>query len=221
MKNHLLHIILFSISFLCAAFAQEKEVENSLKLLEKGKADSVRIILKNLQKKYPSSPTVMYLDGRLTENGKSALSKYLSICTKYPDSKYADAAHYHVYCYYSALGNYKNANNYLQKLKTSYPSSSYVKMVDGELKTKPTVEKKLYTHTIQAGAFINKDNALALKSDLQADGYITEIKEKSLGGTILHVVCAGRFTNEKEAAPVLAKINKEYKLNGRIVLLNK
>lgn len=221
MKNHFLHILFFSISFFAAAAAQEKEVEKSLRLLEQGKADSSRIILKSLIQKYPSSASVLYLDAMHCSDGKISLSKYLNICSKYPASKYADASLYRVYSYYYAMGNYRKANEYRQKLTAQYPKSSYIKMIDAELPGKESVEKNVYTHTIQAGAFISKDNASSLSRDLQADGYTTEIKEKSLGGTTLHIVYAGRFQNEKEASSVLAKINKEYRLNGRIVLLNK
>lgn len=221
MKRHFLHIIIVSFVFSCALFAQEKEVEDCLKKIELGKSDSSKVILKGLLKRYPLSASVLFLDGVLTADGKEALVKYLSVVDNNPDSKYADAALYRIYSYYYALGNYEKAKKYLQKLKTSYPKSPYIKTADPSYQNQIDDTKQSYTHTIQAGAFINKANAKELRTELEEEGYVTEMKEKSLGGTMLHIVYAGKFYSEKEAEEALAKINKDYRLDGRVIAVKK
>lgn len=221
MKNQFIYIIILSITFFCSSYSQEKEVETALRFVEQGRTDTAKIILKKLVSKYPSSPSVFYLDGVLTKDGNSSLNKFLTISNKYPKSKYADASLFKVFSYYYALGNYSKANQYLQKLKLSYPGSSYIKAADPEYTEKQDAPDLTCIYKIQAGAFINKDNANSLQADLEDAGYSTEIKKKSLGGATLLIVYAGCFVNEKEASGVLAKLNKDFRLNGRIVNMKK
>jgi tetratricopeptide (TPR) repeat protein len=220
MKLSFLNIAVTVVFISCVAFPQEREVENCLKKIEQGKSDSAKIVLKGLLKKYPDSPSALFLDGVLTTDGKDALTKYLLLVDKYPDSKYADAALFRIYSYYYALGLYSNADRYLQKLKTSYPESRYIKTADPNFQNKSDIpSKNIFTHTIQAGAFIDKDNAISLCAELDELGYETNMKERSLGGTSLYVIYVGKFQSEAEAEEVLAKINKDYKLEGRVVAL--
>jgi tetratricopeptide (TPR) repeat protein len=220
MKKLLLYGVFIALGFFQNVFGQEKEVEKSLLLIEQGKADSSRIALKSLLKKYPSSPSVIYLDAVCTEDGKNSLKKFTEVYDKFPSSKYADAALFRAYSYYYAAGNYEKADLLYKQLKKSYPHSEYIKNEEPALRYKTEKNKTVYKCTIQAGAFINKSNALALKEDLEDAGYIVKIKEKSLAGAILNVVYAGQFINEKEAAAALLKINKDYKLSGRVVPFN-
>jgi len=221
MNKHICYIVLFVFVMAFTAFAQEEEVTECLKKLDSGDTENVTATLKKLQKKYPASPSVKYLDAIMTHNGKDALAKYIAVYTKYPSSKYADAALFRIYSYYYSLGIYESAQKYMQKLKTSYPSSPYLSIDAIDESFAASDGNKSYTHTVQAGAFLSKDNALSLASDLEDAGYKTEMKSKSLGGTRLYIIYAGRFTNEKDANVVLNKINKLYRLDGRVVPLKK
>jgi tetratricopeptide (TPR) repeat protein len=228
-------IFLIIISLNCEfTFGQDVDIVQYLKQIENGKLDEVKSELPGLKKNYPNSPSVMFLEGVLTENGQEAIIIYNNIIKTYPHSKYADAALYRVYSYYYALGLYETAKTYLDKLKKGYPDSPYIKTAERETssdievaeetaeKTKQVEEKKPdlnYKFTIQAGAFSKVDNAKGLKQDFQDSGYFSEIKDKAVGGTTFHIVYVGKFVNENEASSFLQVVNSEFKLDGRVVKL--
>jgi len=130
----------------------------------------------------------------------------------------------------------KAAEN-LEKLKKEYPESPYIKLTEKvvfstgstttvkplESKTEPKVNEKTnqadYKYTIQAGAFTRKENALKLKSDLDKAGYNSQVIEKSVGGSLFHVVYVGKFTNDDDAKSFLDLINSKFKLQGWVVKL--
>jgi tetratricopeptide (TPR) repeat protein len=83
-----------------------------------------------------------------------------------------------------------------------------------------STDKKNYKFTIQAGAFSSSDNAGLLKKQFEDAGYESNIIEKSVAGTVFHVVLVGKFVTEKEAKDFLQNINSEYSLDGRVVKIN-
>ncbi|MFZ0454885.1 MAG: SPOR domain-containing protein, partial [Ignavibacteriaceae bacterium] len=74
-----------------------------------------------------------------------------------------------------------------------------------------------YKFTIQAGAFTNPTNADALKNNFEDNGFFSEIKDKVVAGTTFRVVYVGKFEDKNEAENFLHVINREFKLDGRIV----
>jgi tetratricopeptide (TPR) repeat protein len=215
--------------------AQDVNIVQYLKQIEKGEVQEVKDRLIELKKSFPQSPNVMFLDGVLTENGQEAIEIYNNILEKYPQSTYADAALYRIYTYYYALGLYDSADKNLVRLKKDYPGSPYIKMaalnlvIDDENETQPnnetTVNTKIddanYKFTVQAGAFTNAVNAASLKKEFEDAGMNAFIKEKNVGGTIFNVVYVGRFINRDEAENYLQIINSRFKLSGRVAELER
>ena len=208
-------------------YSQDVDIVSYLKQIESGEKSEVEEKLPGLKKDYPNSPSVMFLEGVLTQNGQEAVTIYTKIVTYYPYSKYADAALYRIYSYYYALGLYDTAKNHLNRLKKDYPQSPYIKIAERNIPSenefssreqKPDEKKQLdYKYTIQAGAFGKLANAQSLKKDFQDSGFFSEIKEKVVGGTTFQVVYVGKFVNEEEAKNFLQVINSEFKLDGRVV----
>ncbi len=209
------------------SIAQDVDIVSYLKQIESGKKEEVEEILPELKKKYPNSPSVMFLEGVLTENGQDAVSIYSKIVNSYPASKYADASLYRIYSYYYALGLYEAAKNHMDRLKKEYPDSPYIKISDKNIpsedeitvvnKEQKKIPKTNYNYRIQAGAFGKLQNAQSLKKDFVDSGFKSEIKDKTIGGTVFHVVYVGEFLSEDEAKNFLQVINKEYKLDGRVI----
>ncbi|MEW6702579.1 MAG: SPOR domain-containing protein, partial [Bacteroidota bacterium] len=153
----------------------------------------------------------------------------------------ADAALYRIFSYYYSLGYYKKAETYLNRLKKEFPESPYIKAADRKIPdveepastsngltdlienkhTQPVhvekTETRNYNFTIQAGAFLNVENAKKLSGQLKRENYFTEITTKEIGGTILNVVNVGRFVTEEETKPVLSKLEKKFYIKGRVV----
>jgi tetratricopeptide (TPR) repeat protein len=223
--------ITFSLLFIFlitnSSIAQDMDIVNYLKLIERGEKDEVEKILPGLKEEYPNSPSVMFLDGVLTENGQDAVVIYSKIVNSYPASKYADAALYRIYSYYYALGLYEAAKKHLNKLEKEYPDSPYLKIADKNIPSEDEVvpggKREIETpeiiseFTIQAGAFTKLENAQGLKKDFDDSGFKSNLKDKTIGGTLFHIVYVGEFETENEAKNFLQVINKEFKLDGRVV----
>ncbi len=242
----ILFSILFFLSFVSAfsinVFAQDVNIVQYLKQIEKGEKNKVEEILPKLKKEYPGNPSVMFLEGILTENGQQAVAIYNQIIQKYPRSRYADAALYRVYSYYYAIGMYGTAKEKLEQLQKDYPQSPYIEIAkknipekDNEISSsseeKDSVQVQVepdtasvtengYSYTIQAGAFGVLSNAESLSKSFKNYGYFTKIEDKAVGGTTLHIVYVGRFTNEDDANKMLQLINSKFNLNGRVIKTN-
>ncbi|MGE5353833.1 MAG: SPOR domain-containing protein [Acidobacteriota bacterium] len=219
------------------AYAQEVNVTPYLRQIESGQVESARQGLEKLKKTSPKDPSVMFLDAMLTQEGKDALTKYSEIYQKYPKSRYADASLYWVYSYYYALGSYQKASGYMAELKKNYPKSQFLTMENKNLslvkddtnvtpiEQKKPVDKKSvnsgakkdFKFTIQAGAFLQEENAARLMDSFRDAGYFTEMKKRDIGGSTLNVVNVGKFETEEEARKTLDFINTRYKLNGRVI----
>jgi cell division septation protein DedD len=125
---------------------------------------------------------------------------------------------------------FTEAATWLNRLKKDYPTSPYIKLSDQNIPpadqkdkiqfNKKTDSKIKYKFTIQAGAFSSKENANALKKQFTDAGYSSEIKEKTVGGTVFQVVNVGKFTTEEEAKNFLQQINTQYNLDGRVISVN-
>lgn len=236
MKKHIL-IFVFFLSAICA---QEISVINELKLIEQGETDKARLKLEQLKESNPGSTSVMFLDAVLTEDGTLAFQKYLDIYNKYPKSMYADASVFRIYSYYYAIGSYSTARSYLEKLKTEYPYSPYLKALsleplpdedliadqkqpevikDPEEKNKVPVvvnkEKKFYS--IQIGAFLTKENAEKQKKKYKDSGYYSEIIQKEIGGSLFNIVLVGKFDTITEAQTINQNLSKEFHISGKVI----
>ena len=220
--------------------AQEVDIVPYLKQIESGQRQAAFDKLQDLKNEYPNDPSVLFLEGVLTENGQNAVLIYKQVYNQYPKSKYADASVFRVYSYYYALGLYQSAQTYLDLLKKDYPDSPYLKIAEKKMpakdemtsedkvaKQQPPVKKEEqkkpeqknldYKFMIQAGAFSNVDNALVLKKKFESAGFFSEVKEKNVAGTNFNIVYVGKFLTEDQAKNFLDVINSRFSLNGRIV----
>lgn len=227
MKN-IKDIFVFLTFFSTFLLAQEVDISSALRQIESGDIKTAGITLKELKSEKPNDPSVIFLDAVLTANGEEALKKYFIVYEKFPKSKYADAALNRIFSYYYSLGYYKRAESYLSKLKTEFPNSPYIKSADRnipdseevvELTPEAKIDPVKYNFTIQAGAFLNLDNAKKLSEQIQSDGYFSEITSKEIGGSILNVVNVGKFIKEDETKPVLEYLSQKFNLNGRVINL--
>ena len=217
-------------------FSQEINIVDYLKRIESGEIDNVRKELPALLSENRNDPSIKFLDAVLTVDGNEAVTKYEHVYNNYPNSKYADAALYRIFSFYYSLGIYNKAETYLNELKKKYPSSPYLNAADRKIpdeensivesfETLSKIAKSStqqnnqtkYNFTVQAGAFLNFENADKLKDDLIKAGYPSEVNAKTVGGTILNVVTVGKFISEKEADPVLNLLKQNFKLSGRVI----
>lgn len=228
---------IFLLFLLSISFAQV-DIVPALKDIESGDIEEAQSILRTLKTKYPNDANVYFLDAVLSENGEDALYKYSIVFTNHPKSNFADAALYRVFSYYYSLGIYNKAEKYLTQLKEDYPNSPYIKAADRSLPSEdfflkkefkqpkkeiappPRIYEEKYNYTIQAGAFLNKNNANNLKNKFEAKGIYSNVYPKEVGGSLLNIVVVGKFIDPNSAKPILEELKKDFKLNGRVVRLN-
>ncbi len=233
-KMKLTFIFLF---FITSFISAQVDIVSTLKHIEIGEIDEAKSDFRRLNSRYPKDANVKFLAAVLTENGDEALQKYSMVYTKHPNSQFADAALYRVFSYYYSLGIYNKAEKYLAQLKNDYPNSPYIKSADRTLpsedffiqdvaETKKVVAPPIHTvvekynYTVQAGAFLNKTNANNLKRKFEAKGIYADTYTKDVGGSLLNIVVVGKFKTKDSAQPILNELKRDYKLNGRVVLLN-
>lgn len=235
--NNQKHIILLFVLFslYSISFAQV-DIVSTLKHIENGELTEAKNDFKRLNDRYPNDANVQFLDAVLSENGDEALNKYSLVFTKFPNSQFADAALYRVFSYYYSLGIYTKAEQFLAKLKQDYPNSPYINAADRNLPSedafvanypdKPTEQKpkenkivENFKFTIQAGAFLNKNNANNLKKKFEEKGIYSETYTKEIGASLLNVVMIGKFKNNEDAQSILDELKKDFNLNGRIIPL--
>lgn len=228
LKNFIFFITILFF-FTEKSFSQEYNIVHLLKKIEEGKSGEVKEELQPLLKRSPEDPSLLFLSALLTEDGAKANEKYLKIVNVFPKSKYADAALFRIYSYYTAIGDEKEAAVYLKKLKTEYPKSNYLPPLEKVAAVNPEENEVRRTapqkndpalrdrFTIQVGAFSNVKNAEALKTELEDSGYEVDMTEKNVAGSIFNVLYLGKFEDKKSAEKMLDKVNLDFQLNGRVV----
>ncbi len=232
-----IYFSLFLFSFSSVALAQEIDISGALKSIEAGRQTEAETILQRLQKVNSYHPDVIFLEALLTKNGEKSIKKYSLVFEKHPKSKYADVSLFRVFSYYYSLGLYKKAEGFYKRLKIDYPASPYIAAADRKIPdteetlanilNTPTdslqkilsVEAETVKFTIQAGAFLSIENAARLKEQLNEDGFVSEITNRVVGGSLLKVVTAGKFENEEKAKSALTQIEAKYSLKGRVILI--
>jgi len=228
--------LIFILMISAEILPQEIDIVPYLKKIESGNVEEVKEDLVDLKNEYPDDPSVMFLDGVLTENGQQAVVIYQGILDNFPQSKYADAALYRIFSYYYALGLYETAKEKLKLLIINYPASPYIKIAEQNVlpggenisvteetsveQNGQTLPEQNYNFTIQAGAFTNFENAVSLKNDLEKAGILARIGDKNVGGTTFHIVYAGQFITNEDAEEFLKIINTKFDLAGRVVPIN-
>ena len=231
-KNYIRFFFVVAM-FTISLFGQEKDITKYLQAIENGKIAEVKQKLPALLMSNPTDPSLMFLDAVVTSSGERAADKYTSLLQRYPQCKYADACLFRLYNYYSARGLYQKAQQQLATLKEKFPKSSYIKQTDIRIveskKVEPAVKKiedkpkeqpvKLIKSkfTLQIGAFLAEKNANSLKEKVAADGTLSQIKEKNIGGSVFYIVFAGGYSTEKAAEQVIAEVNKKFGVKSRVV----
>jgi len=243
MKKLPINIFLLLVLLLSSVnlFSQEVNIVPYLKQIDNGQKIQAMAQLVKLKDDYPDDPSVMFLEGVLTQNGQDAVAIYNKIINEHPKSRYADASVFRIYSYYYSLGLYGTANSFLNRLKNDYPNSPYIKIAEQrnvsitQPEVEPTPAQSVvqkpepqqpksnieYKYTIQVGSFTNSNNSNNLKAKFESAGFYSSISEKNVAGTIFHIVFVGKFETKESAKKALDIINRQFNLDARVTTLNK
>ncbi len=240
-KNLTTSIIIALVFILQTGFSQsvDEQVIQFIKLIEQGETDRVLTESASLFSKSPNHPGVLFLQGRLAEDGIEAVKVYQTILDNFPNSEWADDALYYTYQYYYAIGLYRTAELKMAQLKKNYPDSPYLTVKSSEAKQQPekiatpapvieqpppppvTETKKpaiepisSAVYTIQVGAFSTLENAEKLKSYFVNLNYDVEIANRVRAGKKLFLVWVGNFQTAEEAVKLAFDIKQKYNIEA-------
>jgi len=210
--------------------AQSPDIIQCLRLIESGQSDSVLVLLQKSSAK--DSPEYIFIDAILTEDDKAAI-KYEMLLNRFPSFAYIDASLFRLHSYYYALGSYNRAKELADNLKNRYPNSPYLKQIDKVEYSDETAEsedsapevqqpetKQVY-FSLQAGAFLNRQNAERLLKALAGKGFDSFLEEKEIGGSLFYIVLVGQFDTEVEALNIKKRVESETKTESKVVKANR
>ena len=240
-RMYLLSIVILLNLGLSSAHGQEgPDIQRYLDMIQRGQADQVKVELPNLVARHQRHPGVIYLQGMLTSDGAEAAKVFQNVVDNFPESEWADDALYKVYQFYYSLGLYKTAEGKLAELRRKYPQSEYVtgkkpptvaatpspqpavKATPPDRQPpKPAVRPKTVrtgsAYSVQIGAFRKMENASALRSFFQREGYDVEVRNKVRNGQSLHAVWIGSFGSLEEARTFSQNLQARYKIDSFVV----
>lgn len=239
MKYLVTLIIISLVLGLQTGFSQsvDEQVTKFIKLIEQDGADRVLKESASLMSSSPNHPAVLYLQGRLAEDGTEAVKLYQTILDNFPKSDWADDALYNTHQYYYAIGLYRTAELKLVQLQKNYPDSPYLTKKPAEKIPQPpqvvtptptpqpivtpteskqtpaeTIPGK--TYTIQVGAFSTLANAEKLKSFFDNLGYDVEVANRVRADKKMFLVWVGNFKTAEDAVKIGYDIKQKYNIEA-------
>ena len=118
-------ILLFSFIVSSIIFCQDG-VDTLIKDVQSGDTQIAIESLPDLKKKYPDSPSVIFLDAMLDEDHERSIKKYKQIYTLYQDSRYADDAIMKIAEFYYTNGSYIKSSEWVKKINLYYSKSEHI-----------------------------------------------------------------------------------------------
>lgn len=241
MKNFIAIITMSLVLGVQTGFSQsiDEQVAKFIKLIEQGETERVLTESASLISSSPNHPGILYLQGRLAEDGTEAVKLYQTILDNFPKSEWADDALYYTHQYYYAVGLYRTAELKLVQLQKNYPDSPYitkkapekipqpekiatpiptpqpvVKPTPTEPKQTPAETVENVSYTIQVGAFSTLANAEKLKSFFDNLGYDVEIANRVRAGKKMFLVWVGNFQTAEDAVKIGYDIKQKYNIEA-------
>jgi len=236
-------------AFLAVTHAQETapEIRDAIAKVDHGQAEDVKRVLPDLAAKFQNNPGVLYLQGRLAADGIEGVKFYQSVVDNFPKSEYADAALYHIYQYYYALGLYRTAELKMQALRKDYPASPF--LTGSQAASMPALEDPAVRvrskddtmsvaaapsqpaepapsaagtavkapYTLQTGAFSTSANAEKQKNFFEDKGFTVEVTNKVRGGRSLFLVWVGSYGTADEARRFGKEVRSKYNIDSIVV----
>jgi tetratricopeptide (TPR) repeat protein len=125
MKKFALVLILSIVcSFSLLAQTVDNIVEQNLQLLGQGKGNQVKTDLIDLMAKYPNEPGIRFLLATISKDHNSAINIYNDIIKNNSDSQWADDCYWRLIQYYAINGDITKAEEYLESMRKTYPTSN-------------------------------------------------------------------------------------------------
>jgi hypothetical protein len=208
-----LFFILTAHSFSIAQL-YERKITEYVRLVSEGKSELVGNRLQELERKIPRAAGIIYLEGLIATNGDEAIRCFRVIADSFPRSDWADDALARLFEYNQSTGNYAEAEQNFNRIKSEYPKSTYITsnyLHNVRFSEPPQTEHGGNEYAVQIGAFSLKENAEKLYGRFRNEGYKVDIYENLLDGkNLLYLVWIGSYTTLEDAQRIQAELKKKY-----------
>lgn len=133
-RGHRLLLLILPLLALCTRPAGAQGRGDLHALADKAKAgaaDDVRALLPSLRSSHPDKAGVLFLDAMTQTDAEKAVELYQRIADEHRGSEWADDALYRLYQYSFAVGAYRTARTYTDRLATEHPKSPFLSREQG------------------------------------------------------------------------------------------
>lgn len=235
--------IIFCFVLLCfSTDSWSQDLEDYLKMYERGEISAVRDALPNLELKFPDRAELLFLKAVFESDGETAYSIYSLLKDSNKSDAIYEKALWRVCEFNFARGLYVTCNDFLNKFIAEFPQSDLIDKAEdmrGRLSVQlnddfviadevPTsrrpntevIEEKNFS--IQIGAFASKANVQRRLSYIRKLGVSNaEVAESSVGGRILYKIWVGSYATREEARNSGDDLIRRYRLNSFTVVEKK
>ena len=215
---------------------QRRDIAVLVSQVQAGAGDEVVKVLPSLKKSHPDKAGVLYLEALMESNAERAVELYQRIADEHGGSEWADDALYRLYQYSFAVGAYRTARSYTERIEKEYPKSPFLareqRAASGGGKPENNTVKAENRNTaqpaaaekdgegsfaVQTGAFARKSDAQKLVEELKTKGYTAYVREKTVDKKTVFAVWIGIFQDKAQAQSYARKMKEQQKMDVIVV----
>lgn len=204
--------------------------------VQAGAGDEVAKLLPSLKKSHPDKAGVLFLEALMESNAERSVELYQRIADEHGGSEWADDALYRLYQYSYAVGAYRTARSYTERIEKEYPKSPFlareqraatgggnpenkaVKAENGNTVQSAAADKgSAGSYAVQTGAFARKSDAQKMVDELKTKGYTAYVREKIVERKTVFAVWIGIFPDQVQAQAYARKLKEQQKLDAIVV----
>ena len=209
---------------------------------QSGGIEEVRALLPAMRTSHKDKAGVLFLNALTEPNAEKAVELYQRIADEHPESEWADDALYRLYQYSYAVGAYRTARSYTERIAKEHPKSPFLTreqraaaQADAPSKSKATtaapVERpaekvagtpsasgqEAESYAVQVGAFSKVADARKQADELKEKGYTAYLREKTVKGRTVHAVWLGVFPAFSQAQAFARKMKEQQNIDAIVV----
>ncbi|MBE0643748.1 MAG: SPOR domain-containing protein [Bacteroidetes bacterium] len=215
--------------------------------VKSGAAAEVEKLLPSLKKSHPDKAGVLFLEALLETNAEKAVELYQRVADEYARSEWADDALYRLYQYSYAVGAYRTARSYTDRMMKEFPQSPFLSREQraaaktdagktaassspsgGPMAAKdPTTAKSTpatikendsaKSYAVQVGAYAREADARKQVEELKTKGYTAYVREKTVNKKTVQAVWLGIFPGFDQAQAFARKLKEQQKIDAIVV----
>lgn len=206
------YLLVLLVLLLSAASSVEAQGRGDIAALvdkaKTGAIDEVRTLLPGLKKSHPDKAGVLFLEAVTESDAERAVELFQRIADEYRSSAWADDALYRLYQYSFAVGAYRTARSYTERIAAEHPKSPFLtrdqKDASGtsssDVKSSPVPKSTTTASTT---------GAVKPRTDAQAANGVSQSGASPGGASQSYAVQVGAFSRQADAEKLAAELKEK------------